>query len=484
MSEPATTSSAQPHLRRVLGQRDLVLLFIVAVVNLNLVPVVAAGGALTLWLWLLALALFFLPQGIAVVELAHRYPGEGGVYLWTKELFGDFHGFVSGWCYWTNNVFYVPTLLFYLFGISIYVGGEKTLPLGDKPLVVFAASVALFWVMVALNIRGLGVGKWVNNLGAVGAAIATVVLLSLTGLALARHGSQIGVRDFAARQVDWHILPLFGVVCFQLVGLELGSVMGDEIQEPRKTMPRAVLWGGIISGMLLVSATLSLLVALPSQEIGVVQGVMQAVGRMAADAGVAWIVPPLAFVLCVSISGTTSAWLGGSARIPFVAGLDRYLPPALGRLHPKYATPHVALIVHAVASTVFIAISFFKARTVQEAYVTMLTLAVILQLVPFLYMFAGLVRLARRGNPANGFYGRRTLWLAGVSGFVVTVLGTVLPFVPSRQIDSILGFEIKLTVGCAVFLGLAALLFRVGSARKPARRGEFEYAGAKATEGK
>jgi len=101
----------KPHLKRVLGRWDLVLLFVVAVFNLNVVPSIAANGGVTVWLWIISLALFFWPQAIAVIELAHRYPGEGGVYLWAKEVFGDFHGFLSGWCYWTNNMLYVPTVL-------------------------------------------------------------------------------------------------------------------------------------------------------------------------------------------------------------------------------------------------------------------------------------------------------------------------------------------------------------------------------------
>ena len=108
MSSDATE---QPHLKRVLGRWDLVLLFVVAVFNLNVVPSIAANGGVTVWLWLISLLLFFWPQGIAVIELSHRYPGEGGVYLWAKEVFGDFHGFFSGWCYWTNNMMYVPTVM-------------------------------------------------------------------------------------------------------------------------------------------------------------------------------------------------------------------------------------------------------------------------------------------------------------------------------------------------------------------------------------
>ena len=108
-----STTDNQPHLKRVLGRFDLVLLFVVAVFNLNVVPSIAANGGVTVWLWVISLLLFFWPQGIAVIELAHRYPGEGGVYLWAKEVFGDAHGFLSGWCYWTNNMLYVPTVMLY-----------------------------------------------------------------------------------------------------------------------------------------------------------------------------------------------------------------------------------------------------------------------------------------------------------------------------------------------------------------------------------
>ena len=93
MTEEATRAESQPHLKRVLGQRDLVLLFVVAVFNLNVVPSIAANGGVTIWLWLISLGLFFWPQGIAVIELAHRYPGEGGVYLWPRKFSGIFTAF-------------------------------------------------------------------------------------------------------------------------------------------------------------------------------------------------------------------------------------------------------------------------------------------------------------------------------------------------------------------------------------------------------
>ncbi len=98
-----------PHLKRALGVWDLTWLSVVAIANLNVLPVIAASGPAVMWIWLAALSFFFLPQGIAVIELSREFPSEGGVYVWTKEMFGDFHGFICGWCYWTSNLLFIPT---------------------------------------------------------------------------------------------------------------------------------------------------------------------------------------------------------------------------------------------------------------------------------------------------------------------------------------------------------------------------------------
>src|SRR4051794_38556272 len=160
MENPSTQSVAAPNLRRVLGRVDLVLLFVVAVVNLNVVPSIASGGAVTVWLWLLALVFFFWPQGIAVIELSQRFPGEGGVYLWSKKYFGDFHGFLSGWCYWTNNVFYVPTVLLYLVGVATFAAVPQTEGFAEDTQFSFFAPLAAFVLFVVLNVICVGVGQW------------------------------------------------------------------------------------------------------------------------------------------------------------------------------------------------------------------------------------------------------------------------------------------------------------------------------------
>ncbi|HEY7696810.1 MAG TPA: APC family permease, partial [Vicinamibacteria bacterium] len=233
--------------------------------------------------------------------------------------------------------------------------------------------------------------------------------------------------------------------------------MGDEVREPRRNIPRAALVGGLACGILYLAATLSLLAALPPGELSVVQGILQAFERLGSLAGVALLIAPLAFILTLSISGATSAWLSGSARIPFVAGLDRYLPEALGRVHPRWRTPHVALITHATASSVFIAMSFIGAG-VRDAYLTLLELAVILQLVPFIYLYIGLVRVA--GRPGGHYRRPLVPWIAGLAGLAATLLALATAFVPPTSVESPLQYEIKMIVGSAIFVGFAAFLPR------------------------
>jgi len=464
-------TETQPHLKRVLGQRDLVLLFVVAVFNLNVLPSIAANGGVTVWLWIIALISFFWPQGIAVIELAKRYPGEGGVYLWAKEVFGDFHGFLSGWCYWTNNMMYVPTVMLYFVGVSVFVLGAGHESLADSKTFALSASVLLLAVLVVLNVIGLGVGKWINNVGGVGTFVAAGLLVGLGVVTLARFGSTVTWADFRIPANPTFVLNSFGVICFGLVGLELASVMGDEIQEPDKTLPGAVAWGGVFSGLLYIGATLTLVVAVQRSDISVLQGIVQAVSLMAKRIGVIWIVAPFAFLLSLSIAGIGSAWLGGSARIPFVAGLDSYMPAWLGKVHPKYRTPYAALIVHAAVSLILVVLNFLVTGSgVQESFQQLLSLAVVLQLVPFLYVFCALLKIAVDEGFVRTHYSRATLVFAGISGLVSTSLAMGVAFFPAQQIKSLIRYEVWMVGGTLLFIGAAAFFFFVYGRRKQAAK--------------
>jgi amino acid transporter len=433
-------------LHRALGRWDLVLFKVVAIVNINNVPPVAVYGWTSIALWFLAFLTFFAPEALAVLVLSRRYPGEGGIYLWTRKQFGEAHGFLSGWCYWASNLFYVPVLLIYMAGIFAFAGGAQSADLVNRA--PFVAGVALGWlaIIAAANIRGLGAGKWIQNAGGISAALA----IALVGIAAAAARVAGGARAVAATPVGWETATSFAVMCNAFVGIELASTMGDEIKDPGRDLPFAIYVAGAVSLASYVLVTAAVLALVPSGELGAIQGIMQAVGVGARQAGASWIVAPLALVMGLSIGGTASAWFAGSSRVPFVAGLSNALPAALGRVHPRWHSPYVALTVCAVLAGVFTCWSLVGSG-VAEAYQVLLKASVVIQLIPFAYLFLGLAQLD--GVPLVGRG-------AGGIGLMATIFGIITAFIPTSDVASVRTFEIKMVVGVVVPIALGWVLFR------------------------
>ena len=443
----------RPVLPRTLTFRDLVLFKLVAIVNVSLLPPAAGLGRPALWLWVVAFVLFFIPEVVAVLALSKRHPDEGGLYTWAHRQFGPTHGFVSGWYYWTGNLFYFPMQLVYLAGVLVFAArGPGSTLVDDK---TFVAAVAMAWLalVTAINVVGLGVGKWLPNVGALCTA-CTALLIAGAGVA-AWWSAPPPLA--AATPPAGEFLSSLGVMCFAFMGVELASTMGSEIKNPGRDLPRAAAVAGVLTLAVYVGVTWALQQLLPARDIGAIEGIVQGVSLGAARLGLGWLATPLALVMAVSLAGGLAAWYAGSTRIPFVAGFNDALPAALGRVHPRWGSPYVALLAQGGLTVGFIALTMWGA-TVREAYQVLLRSSVVTTLVPFGYMFLGLVRL--EGEP---------LWkrAAGVVGLVVSVSGMAAAFVPSSEVGNVFAYEVKLLVGS--LLPLAAGLGLFVLARRRAR---------------
>jgi amino acid transporter len=452
---PVSRSGDLAELPRTLRLSDLVLLKIVAIVNLSFIPPVAMFGRVTVALWVVAFATFFVPEAIAVLAYARRYPGEGGMYLWTRRQFGDLHGFVSGWCYWTNNLFYLPMQLVYVAGVLAYAGGPGWATLVDRKW--YVSLVAFSWLAIATvaNVRGLSVGKWVQNVGALAAGVSALLIIA-TGLSAESEGTAAATP--LATGLGWQTLSAFSVMCFAFIGIELASTMGDEIENPRRDLPRAIAVAGGVSLAVYVLVTLAVQALVPGDEMGTIQGVMQAVDRGAARVGLEWVVVPVALTMALAIGGGAAAWFAGSARIPFVAGGEGHLPAVLGRVHPRWGSPHVALLASAILSALFVTFTLLGS-SVLEAYQVLLRAAVVLQLIPFVYMFLGLMLLDGVGTGSR---------VAGGLGLGTTMFGIGSAFIPTGDVDSVVVFETKMLLGCIVPTAIGLAFYLRARSRKEA----------------
>jgi amino acid transporter len=465
------TESTKSLLRREMGLWDVLLFNIAAILGPRWIAAAAHNGTSSISLWVLAAVLFFLPTALIIVELSTRFPSEGGLYVWSKEAFGDFHGFVAGWSYWAYTVFYFPGLLTASVAMSVYIGGPKYWALAKDPHYLLYASLGLLAVAVILNLVGLNIGKWLQNAGGVATYAPLLMLLGLAAY-LMFHRAAATQFTFKNSLPTWNLdtVNFWSQIAFAFTGLELVCTMSEEVKDPRRTLPRAIFASaGLIAGIYLV-ATVALLWIMPGEGVDVRAGVFQAISSGSTTLGIAWFGVMAALLVTIGNAGGVGATVAGVARVPFVAGIDRYLPSAFGKIHPRWRTPYVAILTQAGISGLVLALSQYKAGWL-EAYQILVDAAVILYFIPFLYIYAAAIKLAYRKDRAENPQavlvpgGKPGIWLAGLLGFIATLGSIVLAMIPPGGTNRLL-FEGKLIGATSVAIAIGLALYWRGARSK------------------
>jgi glutamate:GABA antiporter len=450
-------------LKRELGFFDLTLFYIAGGLSLRWTATAAAAGPSTIFVWIFACLFFFVPLAASVLELSARYPQEGGLYVWTQRAFGDFSGFLVAWMYWMSNLPYFPAVLYFGAG-SLLVALPHGQKLTNSSNYYLLFALVCLAVITLLNVRGLKFGKWLNSIGALGSWGPIIILLILAGVSIFRFGSatKFTVATMTPRASLRNAI-FWSTVFFAFGGCETGSFMSEEIKNARRTIPRALIVSGILLAGSYIAGTIALLVALPSAEISGLGGFVSAIQVMCARLGLSWIVLAIALLVALNSIGGAASFLSSTSRLPFVAGIDRYLPKAFGKVHPKWGTPWIAVISYGVAGMLCALLSQ-AGSTVQSAYDLLVSMSIITYFIPFLYLFLAMIRLQREPFPQGAARlpgGKPVAILLAVVGLITTSLTIVLAVIPSSDephktiaIAKVLGSTILLVgAGVAVFWG-------------------------------
>ena len=454
--------------KRVLGFRDLVMFYVVTTLSLRWIPVAASVGPGSIVIWIVGLLTIFIPLALCVMELSSRYPQEGGLYLWTKRAFGDFPAFLTGWIYWTSDLPYFPAVLYFAASNALYIGGTRWNALQRSPLYFIAFSFFGVGLALALNVVGLNVGKWLSNLGSAGTWLPVGLLCVVGIVAWMKFGSATGFAPSKLKPgLNTGMLGVWATLLYAFSGAEAASFMGDEIKDARRIVPRALIVAGVIITAGYVLGTIAILVALPTSQINNMEGIMQAITSAAARVGWYGLGPAVALLICLANLGGVGAYLAALARIPFVVGIDHYLPPAFGRVHPKWGTPAVSLVTQAVCCMVFILLGQ-AGSTVHGAYQVLVTMTIITNFVPYLFMFAAMIRLQREPTEPGVVTipgGRRVATALAIIAMVMTtavIIGSVVP--DPTEPNKVLAVA-KVVFFSVLLIGGGMLLYAVGRRR-------------------
>lgn len=446
-------------LLRALKVRDIILFNVVAIVGIRWISIAASTGPSSISLWVLALILFFLPQSVAVIYLNKKHPVEGGVYEWAKLEFGDFHGFVAGWCYWANNLVYYPSLLISVAAFAAFILPGTSGLAADKPFIAIV-SLTILWIAIGFNVVGVKIGKWVQNVGAIGSfgPILILAILAAVIVHLGKSATHFTLLNILPTKFDYGTISFWSSMCFALAGLELAAVMSGEIVDAGKTIQKATYISGVAIVLVYLVGTVSLLIGLAPKNVNLVTGLVQSIHALQVKTGLGYLSNLSALLITLAGIGGAGAWLAGSARILFVTGIDNYLPHTFAKVHPKWKTPHIALIFQGVIATVFLLMSFIGAST-QEAYLVLVDATIIVYFIPYIYIFLAGVRIFRRDK---GTIPNRTVFFrvgASAVGGVTTVAAIVLTLFPPQAGGNPLLFLAKTLGGSFAFVAIGLIIF-------------------------
>ncbi|HEY1678972.1 MAG TPA: APC family permease [Candidatus Sulfotelmatobacter sp.] len=457
LASPETDDRNRP--RRVMGFRDLVLFYVVTGISLRWIATAAAAGPSSIVIWIGAWLVFFMPLALSVVELSSRYPDEGGIYVWTKRAFGDFSGFMSAWTYWCCNLPYFPAVLYFAASNALYMRPKAWGFLANNTAYYVVFSLLALAVATLLNIFGLNVGTWLHNLGAIAMWVPVAIIVAMGAVAWRRYGSATA---FTAHSMtpSLHLKDLifWSVLIYAFAGSETASLMGGEIKNARKAIPWALFIGGITVTACYVLGTISLLLALPSSEISSLEGLMQAITKTASRVGFEGVIPFAALLITLSNVGAAGAYLASVARLPFVAGIDRFLPPAFGALHPRWKTPWVGLLTQFVFGALFIFLGQ-AGTSIKGAYDVLVSMGVITYFLPYLYLFAAMYKLQSQPAGPEVIHvpgGKMVAKLVAIVGLATTTFTIILSVIPQPD-------EPNKPLAVLKVVGLSGLLVLIGA---------------------
>jgi glutamate:GABA antiporter len=423
---PATVRPAAK--RTYITWATLAMMITGSVASLRSAPTMAVFGLASVFLYVLPAIVFLVPTSLVSAELASGW--KGGVYNWVSKGLSAPMGLLAIWCQFALTIFYYPTLLAYVGSTLAYVIDPN---LANSGVWTAAVIIVLFWASVLISSRGIGL---IAKLASRGTVIGTLIpgaILVVMGIVYLLQGSHS-----AAPMNAQHLLPAFtglaGVVFIinnflAYSGMEMNAVHVDDLREPSKEFPKATFLSmGLVLAIFIVPA-LAISWVIPSQQLSLTAGVMQAFAAFFSHFGLQFLVPLIALALVSASLSGMMAWLAGPSKGLLNIGREYgYLPPYFQQLNEEGIQTHI-LVAQGVTTTI-IGLLYAFIPSVSSAYwISVMTTQI--YLIMYVLMFVAAVRLRRdqpnhpRGYRAPGL--RAWCWIGGLASVLAILIGFVPP---------------------------------------------------------
>ena len=371
-------------------------------------------------------------------ELGTSFPAEGGIYVWIKRAFGQRWATRAVWAYWINTAIWLPAIYILFAGIlSRLLQVELGIP------TAIGIGIALAWLTVAVDLFGLKIGKWIPNLGAVLKMIIFIVLI-IGGFRYAAsngYANDISVRTLTPSWADG--LKFLPVIIYGMLGFELVSAAGSEIRQPEKTVPRAILFSGVLILALYSLATLGILAAIPVTELDIVDGLIDTLNLFFGQSSQgALIVTVLGIGALYTFWSNGATWAMGCNRAIAEAAAERQLPAAFAysaansdttqTSASKQSAPQGAAILMGIVCTAALILYGGLASTNEDLFWSLFSFSAVIFMLPYIGMVLAFAKLrfSEPTAPRPFRVAGGTLGACLLSGICVIILFATIALFP------------------------------------------------------
>lgn len=444
--------------KRVLSVFSLVMINVIAVDSLRTLPIAAEYGFALLFFYLIAGLLFFIPTALVSAELATGWPTTGGLYIWIREAFGERWGFFVIWLQWIYNVVWYPTILSFIVGTVVYFINPS---LTQDKVFMFTSILTLFWTTTLINCFGMRTSSLVSTLGALFGTIFPMLFIIGLGSFWLMKGNAAQISFTAASFFpdldNLANLAFMITILFGLLGIEMSAVHAEEVKNPGKDYPKALLISSAIILLSLMLSSLAIAIVVPHKELSLVTGLLQAFEHFFLAYNMAWMKPVIAGLIVLGAMAGVSAWVIGPTKGLWAASHDGNLPPALSKVTRRFV-PIPILFLQGVIFTL-LSLVFLFMPNVHSSYWILSDLTAQLALVVYVVLFAAAIRLRyKKSHQPRAFKipgGNWGIWIVCGAGMLISITAIVIGFIPPKKIEtgSVLLFE-SILIGGLVLLSL------------------------------
>ena len=429
----------------------------------------AVTGWNTIFFNFLAAIMFLIPCALVAAELATGWPGEGGVYRWVKEAFGEHWGFTASWLQWFQMTIAFVTILAFIAGVLAYIFDPA---LAVNKLFIFMIIVLVWWSVTFVDFRGLKTSSLISSIFLIFGVFLPITILIVGGATYIVSGAPINLtiqptwNDLIPNLTDLRNLVLLVTFTFTYTGIEITSAHAEDMKNVHRDYPLGVFLIGIIATVSSIIGSLVVGLILPVQNLVLTAGLMQTYETMFSWFGLDWMVPVIAVLIAIGSIGKITTWVLGPVRGLGRAAREGLLPPILQK-HNKAGVPVRMLILQAVFVSIWGLIFVLLPGGVNSAFWMLLALTTTVYIVMYVLMYLAAIKLRySQSNVKRAFKipgGKRGMWAISGWGIISMIIIFVLALLPPTQAGvesiSLVAFEALMIVGTIVVVVIPQLIY-------------------------